>query len=60
MQEHREALKKTAEANWKKKEEARTPNQAAFKLKKFTNVQSKVSQDINHQIANEDLRGEHG
>lgn len=60
MQQHREALKKTAETNWKKKEEARTPNQAAFKLKKFTNIQSKVREDIQHQIANEDLRGETG
>ena len=32
---HRDSLKKTAEANWKKKEEALAPAKDTFKLRQF-------------------------
>lgn len=46
MKEHRENLRKTAELNWKKKEDLDVPGKAAFKMKKFTHVQSKVGAEL--------------
>ena len=38
MKQHRESLQKTAEANWKKKEEAQAAPKDAFKMRQFKNV----------------------
>lgn len=59
MKQHREALKKAAEANWQKKEAAsQAPPKEAFKMRKFQNVSSKVQQDLQQQSARDDIRAQ--
>ena len=58
MKQHREALKKATEANWKKKEDAEMPPRDAFKMRKFQNVGSKIREDLQQQSARDDIRAQ--
>ena len=59
MKEHRDALKKAADANWKKKEDAsQAPPKEAFKMRQFQNVQSRLRDDRQQQSARDDVRAQ--
>lgn len=56
MKEQREFLKKKTEENQKKQELSKMAPKEAFKMRQFSNVQSKVRQDINDQNVHEEIR----
>ena len=57
MKQHRDNLKRTAEDNWKKKEEAsQAPPKDLFKMKKFQNVTSRLRDDQIQQMERDDIR----
>ena len=54
---HRQNLKKQQEDKVKKQEEmSRTDIPEPFKLKKFTQIESRIKQDISHQNQHDEVR----
>jgi hypothetical protein len=54
MKKHREALRKTAQDFQKKHQKADDPE--LFKMKKFSNVESRIKQNLKTQNSKDDLR----